>query len=74
MSNQTQRIKINDCFSLRHENEYGVPQGSILGQLLSNIHLIDLVFICENDDIANYADDATTYTWARSIPTVISEL
>ena len=24
-----QRIKINDCFSLRNEIEYGVPQGSI---------------------------------------------
>ena len=29
LSNRTQRIKINDCFSLRHEIEYGVPQGSL---------------------------------------------
>ena len=48
LSNRTQRIKINDCFSLRNEIEYGVPQGSILGPLLFNIDLIDLFFICKN--------------------------
>ena len=74
LNNRTQRIKINDCFSLRHEIEYGVPQSSILGPLLFNIDLIDLFFICENDDIASYADDTTPYTCARDTPTVISEL
>ena len=74
LSNRTQRIKINDCFSLRNEIEYGVPQGSILGPLLFNIDLIDLFFICENDDIASYADDATSYTCERDTPTVISDL
>ena len=29
MSNGTQRIKIEDCFGLRHEIEFGVPKGSI---------------------------------------------
>ena len=42
LSNRTQRIKINDCFSLRNEIESGVPQGSILGPLLFNIDLTDL--------------------------------
>ena len=70
----TQRIKINDCFSLRHEIEYGVPQGSILEPLLFNIDLTDLCFICENNDIASYADDTTPYTCARDTPTVFSEL
>ena len=73
-SNRTQRIKINDCFSFRHEIECGMPQGSILEPLLFNIDLIDFFCICENDDITNYADDTTPYTCARDTLTVISEL
>ena len=51
-----------------------MPQGSILGPLLFNIDLIDLFFICENYDIASYANDTTPYICARDTPTVISEL
>ena len=70
----TQRIKINDCFSLRNEIKYGVPEGSILGPLLFNNDLINVFFICENYDIVSYTDDTTPYTCARDTPTVISEL
>ena len=74
LNNRIKRIKINDCFSLGHEIEYGVPQSSILGPLLFNIDLIDFFFLCKNDDIASYADNTTPYTCARSTPTVISDL
>ena len=74
LKHRTQRSKFNDCFSTRLNIECGVPQGSILGPLLFNINMIDLFYECEENDIANYADDTTPYSCGTDIPTVISEL
>ena len=63
-----------DCFSTRSDIEYSVPQGSILGLLPFNIKMIDLFYECEENDIANCADDKTPYSCGTDLPTVISEL
>ena len=39
----------------------GVPQESILGSLLFNIDICDLLFVVMSSDMANYADDTTLY-------------
>ena len=59
LSNRKQRVKLNVTFSSWRDIEYGVPQGSILGPLLFNIHLCNLFYFLDNLDIANYADDTT---------------
>ena len=43
LSNRIQRAKINKAVSAWKDVEYVVPQGSILGPLLCNIHFCDLL-------------------------------
>ena len=72
LSNRKQRVKINETFSCWKDTEYGVPQGSILGPLLFNIHLCDLFYFLEDLDIASYADDTTIYTMKESKKSLIN--
>ena len=74
LSNRKQRVKTNETFSCWKDAEYGVPQGSILGPLLFNIHLCDLFYILEDLDIASYADDTTIYTIKGNKESVINTL
>ena len=53
---------MNETFSSWKDLEYGVPQGSILGPLLFNIHPCDLFYFLDDLDIASYADDTALYT------------
>ena len=74
LSNRKQRVKINETFSSWKDIEFGVPQGSILGLLLFNIHLCDLFYFLEDLDIGSYADDTTIYTVKENKESVINTL
>ena len=74
MSNRKQTVKINETFSCWKGIDNGVPQGSIRGPLLFNIHLCDLFYFLEDLDIASYVDDTTIYAVKENKESVINAL
>ena len=74
LSNRKQRVKINNTFSSWTDLIQGVPQGSVLGPLLFNIYLNDLIFSLKNINVCNFADNTTPYVCDKSIETVLKLL
>ena len=71
LSNRKQRIKVENIFEII---EIGVPQGSILVPLSSNIFVCDLFLILDNTYFGNYADDSTSYTINQNTDSVTKSL
>ena len=74
LSSRNQRTKINAEYSSWEKVLFGVPQGSILVPLLSNISISDLFFIIDNIDFAIYADNNMPYGVRSNIEDVIVKL
>lgn len=67
LRNRTQQVRFNDKWSEVISNEYGVPQGSVLGPLLFIIYINDIVNLCpEECSIKMFADDTVIYVPGKS--------
>ena len=64
MKKRKQGVKINDTESLFKIFLSGLPQGSILGPILFNIFINDLLFFTK---LANFADDNTIYAAKKDL-------
>ena len=70
---RSQKTKVGSLFSSELDISYGVPQGSILGPLLFNINICDLLFVSITSDIASYAGDTTPYEYDQHCDNLIKQ-
>ena len=74
LADRQQRVKVNE-FITSTETVRGVPQGSVLTELLLfNIYPNGIFMFLEETDICNYADDPTIYACGLNIENVIMQL
>ena len=74
LKGRKQNVNIKGKSSMFLEILAGVPQGSILGPILFNIFLNDIIEIFKNTNVKNFADDNTLSSHAKNLECLIKNL
>ena len=74
LKNRKQNVKINNTCSIFQVLLSGVPQESILGLILFNIFINDLLMSTKNPELHNFADDNTITCSSSALSQLIKDL
>ena len=74
LKRRKQNVKIDHILSTFQSLISGVPQRSILGPILFNIFLNDLLTTLENSEIYNFADDNTISSISKEKEALLTTL
>ena len=69
-----QSVRINNTYSSFQNIVSGVPQGSILGPILFNFYINDLLLFVKKAEVYNYADDNTLVYFSKTLPDLVKIL
>ena len=71
LSKRSHRTNVNTSFSSWEELIKGVPQGSVLGQILFNLYLTDLFYLVDFTEVCNFADDTNFHACDNDLNNLI---
>ena len=74
LTDRMHRTKLNNSLSPWANIYSGIPQGSILGPLLFNIYINDLLLFVNGKNVANYADDNTPYAMNLRLDSLVENI
>ena len=71
LTKRLQRIKVNGTYSSWQLVKSDVPQSSVLGPLVFNFFLNDFIYLIQDSEVCNFADDNTIYAFDDNIETIL---
>ena len=74
LSLRKHRTKVGSSYSKWSEICRGIHQGSILGPLLFNIFINDILFFVEKSEICNFPYDSTVCSCGKHLPKIKEDL